>query len=146
MQKQYACFSAAMYEGIKRFPAIHGPYTERDPCTGKVCGTCAIGAGMAVLDMSESSSSVCAAFPYMRTAASCPIDDCMSGFRSEASLAEVAIQLYEGHGWTRTEVADWLYAEEEKLGFTTLTEEASECVIQRTNVAEEVASVSALRI
>jgi hypothetical protein len=30
--------------------------------------------------------------------------------------------LNDHHGWTREQIADWLYSEEEKLGFVTLVE------------------------
>lgn len=84
------------------------------------------------------------AYPYMNTACvPCPGCDADSGMMTFASNA---LHLNDVHRWSREQIADWLFQEEEKIGFLTLTEEASERVIQHLDVTEDWASVSQIRI
>jgi hypothetical protein len=140
IKKHYACISAAIREGAKLRPK----------CTcvlfsgGK---SCSFGAaveaifGAAGYEVEAGMSDLLKLYPYLNNPSVCPV--CEKPDRIWVVAAE---HLNDMHDFTREQISSWLYTEEEKLGFITLTEEASECVIQRTSVAEEVASVSALRI
>lgn len=119
-QKQYACFSAAIKAETGR-----QAFGRLDTGTS----TCAIGGALKALGISYKNASCCeewaspmvALYPYMgKGSHGCPACGEIS---EEACLWGIVIHLNDIHRWTREAVADWLYAEEEKLGFVTLTEE-----------------------
>lgn len=122
-QKQYAYFSAAIRHGA----------TVREQAFSMTLDflgrTCAFGAGldaMGILPTALEIASVPYAlyeqvkdlFPYLRQNANCPV--CGSEMMD---VADAALHLNDTHKRSREQIADWLYAEEEKLGFVTLTEE-----------------------
>lgn len=128
-QKQYAYFSAAIRDGA--LMTLKGSrYTLLDE-RGR---TCAVGAGaMAIglptmkrgyecpspfLPTLATLGALRKIYPYLHSRARCP------ACGSPHDLLNVAADLFDVLDWGREQIADWLYAEEEKLGFVTLTEEA----------------------
>jgi hypothetical protein len=127
MQKQYAYFSAAIRDGAKLRPqAVEGRGFSSQYARGESCG---IAAGLEALYGREvlredlAGKRVFEAFPYMDRHTVCPIEGCefSLGFLGP-TLYEVTWHLNDEHHWTREAIADWLFLEEEKLGFVTLTE------------------------
>jgi hypothetical protein len=141
IKKQYAYFSAAIRDGALKFPEVYGPYFKHD-AKGNICGACAIGAGLAMCGLPGNSAELQQAFPYMAAAVRCPEGDSHQG---ENDLIGICILLFEFHRWTREAIADWLYTEEEKLGFVTLIEtealKTPEAGSGDNNVAEAQAGV-----
>lgn len=119
VKKHYAYFSAAIRDGAKLNEQTFGVLY----LNGR---TCAIGAGataMGFADIGEAWQAIVAEFPYLGSAQNrteCPAKPC-SHPRSRPVYATIT-HLNDDHRWTREQIADWLYAEEEKLGFVTLTE------------------------
>lgn len=113
-------------------------------------GTCAVGAGlhamyrghvfikMGVVSILE--SEMLRVFPYMAAKSKCPSGrrwwwpwgTCVD--RGETSLVKRCQHLNDFHEWTREQIADWLYTEEEKLGFVTVIETQHYCDTRDNNV------------
>lgn len=123
-RKQYAYFSAAIRDGAKLRPQA---YHEESGY-----GSCAIEAGChAMTGVAETAYRLIErVYPYMGTAlAPCPAISCKSDSWRDWSvpgrvgkLTSLCWHLNDYHNWSREHIADWLYAEEEKLGFVTLIE------------------------
>lgn len=111
--------------------AIRAGSLLRPQCAGKLftlTKSCALGAGYeAVTGLSdEPTDSEFREFQdlYAATFAMrppCPVDKCRDC--SFDDLGFVVTHLNDYHTWAREQIADWLYAEEEKLGFITITTE-----------------------
>ena len=112
MPKQYCCFSEAIRDGAKLRPQAYGAHRGYASCALEA-GIEAIGGEFAWSDKAQ----LCERFPYMRTVVTAP------PFRSRISLFDACWQLNDCEKWTREQIADWLFVEEEKLGFVTLIEE-----------------------
>lgn len=115
MQKQYACFSGAIRDGAKLRPQGRKKFFEE----GK---TCAVGAGAeAVFGLPlPHYSETYRAFPYLDAACGSTCPECDG---PGTTLSSLIFHLNDDHQWSRERIADWLYLEEEKLGFITLTTE-----------------------
>lgn len=119
IKKHYAYFSAAIKDGAKLRPQAAGSRRMQGG------GSCAILAGFEAMtgsrDIDCDYYMVKRAYPYLLNRSECPADCYRSeGYRE--SLVGVIYHLNDQHEWTREAIADWLYAEEEKLGFVTLDE------------------------
>ncbi len=57
----------------------------------------------------------------MNTSVPCPVVGCIM-CDPPAVIDFIIRHLNDQHEWTREQIADWLYAEEEKLGFVTVIE------------------------
>lgn len=135
-QIRYACFSDAIRDGAKLKPQAFVSYWSSQ-------GTCAIGAGLHAMHLEDEytklglvsifEDQMCETFPYMNTLGKCParaewwqpkllICICQ---RSTRSLLKQIHHLNDYHEWSRERIADWLFEEEEKLGFVTIDTEAS---------------------
>ncbi|MEK6280291.1 MAG: hypothetical protein AABN95_08030 [Acidobacteriota bacterium] len=135
MGKRYCCFSEAIRDGAKMTP--HGSayifINERG-------GTCALGAGAFALGLDlkmDRYTALKAIFPYLNEASICPACEL------KETIDLIAACLFDRHGWTREAIADWLYAEEEKLGFVTLCTEGEiggEC-LPLSEVAQDAYAV-----
>lgn len=136
MQKHYAYFSAAIRDGARLTPRGM-TYLLLD----RQGGTCALGAGAVALGLptetgdgwvflpdERTNRKLLEMFPYLGTKVRCPADGNFHDLRN------IIADLFDVEGWTREAIADWLYAEEEKLGFVTL--------IETTQVSESVASTA----
>lgn len=146
MQKQYAYFSAAIREGSKLRPQAFGGGFPQQKSLNTAC---AIASGIeaifgsAALDEFSVGRRVYGLFAYMSLPAKCPIDCC----EQQGDLYRVTLALNDKHKWTREQIADWLYAEEEKLGFVTVvdTNEPVACDSRDSVVTKEQASVLTLK-
>lgn len=108
MHKQYAHMSAAIRDGAKIRPQAFGHFHYM----GK---SCAYGAALeATRHMQGTPEEI---FPYLITSVGCPAG-CEGGY----AMGGMVIHLNDLHHWTREATADWLYTEEERLGFITLIE------------------------
>lgn len=139
MQKQYAYFSGAILDGAKLRPQA---FNESYPAQFEARRTCAIAsgieaiAGFQAIDDCMAADVVFASFPYMNNIyQGCPVgDECGDYF----SLYGTAVHLNDDHHWERERIAAWLYAEEEKLGFITLSEETEAHKPEMTSEFETV--------
>lgn len=121
--KHYACFSAAIRDGAKLREQGRGSLFRSDT-------TCAIGAGLEAIGGEELLEVALKAtdfyagrlFPYLETESKCPEAECTDESSVCDSLTNLIWHLNDYHYWTREQIADWLDAKEEKLGFTTLVE------------------------
>jgi len=112
IQKHYAAMSEAIREGAKLGPQAFGTWRIDNR-------TCVMGAASEAVfgPHLENGVSLVDLWPYIgKNSARCP--EC----KDEDYLSCVMVHLNDEHRWTREQIADWLYAEEEKLGFITLTE------------------------
>lgn len=130
--KQLFCsFAEAMRAGIPL-----GPQTF-DRFGGAYGASCALGAGLRGLGVSARADYVKQIFrqhyPYMLRARRihCPASHVLDKQCLQNSLQDMVMHLNDYHRWTREKIADWLYAEEEKLGFITLEN------VPETQVARE---------
>lgn len=152
MQKQYACFSAAIRDGAKLGPQCLAYYFDDG-------ATCAVGAGLTAVFAGDLSPDdiemldecdLLPLFPYLgevRDSLAC--SECES---ATGTLLNTIYHLNDDHRWTRERIADWLYDEEEKLGFVTLTEalnapeagrgDSVDTVIVRSDKPEKVFATS----
>lgn len=130
-QKQYAYFSAAIRDGAQIRPqAFWGFFRDG--------GSCAVGAGLEVCEIKPRESCLIPqklwrAFPYLQKGVfACPDEGCddLDMKLNEWSAVSIMAHLNDTHKWTREAIADWLFLEEEKLGFITLTEDSTSSVIQ----------------
>ena len=113
--KHYCTFSEAIREGAKLRPQAFEEYYIDG-------GSCAVGAAAEAMGFGEG----CVAeaentFAYMQAAGV----DCPACKRIN-SLLGTCTHLNDVHKWTREHIADWLEAEEEKLGYITLIDEKEE--------------------
>lgn len=114
MTKQYCSFSEAIREGAKLRPQAFGAGILDG-------GTCAYGAGVEAICGSLEPAIYQAVnpyqlFPYLRSGTECP--GCGD---TKVDFLAAIYHINDMHQWTREAIADWLYAEEEKLGFVTIT-------------------------
>jgi len=140
VEKRYAYYSAAIRAGISmgrqtfdRWGGAHG-------------AACALGSGLRALGVPATSASASSVFythyRYMTAPRTthCPAEGLKCA--NFTSLRDAAMHLNDYHRWSRERIADWLYAEEEKLGFITLIEtEASNELFLEATTAECQGSV-----
>ena len=139
MQKHYAYFSAAIRDGAKASP----PAPAAEMFLGGA--TCALGAGLYAMGRREEMdySDIWQAFPYMEQEGfRCPAgcfdkESRQRGKPYTEPLYMVVYHLYDNHKWTREAIADWLYAEEERLGFVTVVETQDYCDTRDNNLNQD---------
>jgi hypothetical protein len=161
--KHYCTFSEAIREGAKIGQQAFGVYKSYDG------STCAIGAGLEAILERELTVDECLTtsgllsivrttefwdhYAYLRTTADSPCGCAepsgMTDFNHRVirsnSLDNIVVHLNNDHYWTRERIADWLEAEEEKLGFVLLSEEEPNC-LPVTDREPEMAGVSTLMV
>lgn len=143
-QKHYAYFSAAIRDGAKLRPQGFGSLYKDNR-------SCALGAGYEVVAANmvapHAADYVMSLFPYLVGHTSdCPVAGCQSLPHADdpdapPEVADVIAHLNDVHQWEREKIADWLYTEEEKLGFITLSEEASPVLSLEIQDAESQVSL-----
>jgi len=150
--KHYCTFSEAIREGAALRPQAFG--VLRDGKGTANISTCAYAAGYEAITgevfWSEDQLylAVASLFPYMDLdAPRCPSEACEERLVAdiEWDMGDLVIHLNDTHEWTREQIADWLEAEEEKLGFVLLSEEEPNC-LSITDREPEMASVSTLMV
>lgn len=68
-------------------------------------------------------------YPYLKNRAQCPVTGCDDPLLADVTkLSVMLIHLNDFHRWSREAIADFLEAEEEKLGFVLISDEVSEQV------------------
>jgi hypothetical protein len=130
--KQHCCFSEAIRDGAKlRLQTFTATFSKG--------GSCALGAGYEAIAgkrgarTGEVREAVCAEFSYLQKILfnECPNLRCPRGSFNYSHAVDAIVHLNDEHRWTREAIADWLYMEEEKLGFITITEEVERVEEQR---------------
>lgn len=118
MPTNYCCFSEPIRDGAKLRPQAFGFRITRD---GKTCAEGAGAEAMGIADISESGMEIARRYPYLSGSAKCPETEACPNFNY--SRSKIITHLNDVHHWTREAIADWLFLEEEKLGFVTVYEE-----------------------
>lgn len=115
-QKQYAYLSGGIREGSLLRP-------QCQILLFKGGRSCAFGAAIEAIYATcegppETVRALKRLYPYINSSVVCPVCD-----ERQTFWTVIGEHLNDSHDWTREQIADWLYAEEEKLGFITLAEE-----------------------
>lgn len=153
-QKQYCCFSEAMIDGAALGEQLFMMYQQGN-------NTCAVAAGLLAMFLNKQwngivsvySDEMLQLFPYMKSQSKCPararwwqiwkLPICIcQGSMGTRSLVKQCEHLNDFHRWSREAIADWLFLEEEKLGFVTLTETRDELSVETVDAeSQDVVSV-----
>lgn len=142
MQKQYCCFSEAIRDGAKLRPKSTGHSRSQG------IGSCVLIAGLEAItgsrEIDEDYKTVSKLFSYLKTLSRCPAPNtglCVYGERQTELLTLIWHLNDSSHDWSREAIADWLYAEEEKLGFVTIDTEVQMDSEREHDMGQVVATV-----
>lgn len=108
--------SEAMKAGIPLTEPITGQYEKYDPDTGKICGTCALGAAWVGLHGVDLDPNKTGGVGWDLAKQWPEINDVFDRVHpitqaTGQSIYKIVIDLNDKHGWSREQVADWLEKE-----------------------------------
>lgn len=118
--KLYDSFSTAIREGAKLRPQAFGSGFRDHKSCALSAGAEAVCGSPRTCHLNEVLAEHYAYMDETREISWCPANHCAT----TVNLSDMVIHLNDHHNWTRERIADWLEAEEEKLGFVTVTTDA----------------------